>query len=321
VTPAGTPPRDEEPSGQAAPSSLSSPAAVARLAELRAVRTGRGDARIADIAIVTPDEVEDLAGERTPDAVQRLMVALLDAAATVARPPISGYRVGAVGQLAGGGLVLGGNLEFPGASIHHTVHAEGFVALRSRAVGEAVTRLALSSARPCAHCRQVLAEFAWAGRLRIVDPAGHDRSLDDVYPWPFLPAALGMTGVPPQPSPETPEPALNDPALPDDVTAALRAAGRLAHAPYTRSVAAIVLRLGDGALVPGSVLESVAFNPTIGPLQDALVGVVAHGREPGGIETAWLAVGRDAAADHIHATRDLLAASAPAATLHVTYWD
>jgi cytidine deaminase len=316
-----TPRRDEEPSEQAvAPPSPSSPGAGARLAEVRAARAGRGGGGSTDIALVTPDEVEELAGESTPDAVRLVMLGLLDAAAAIARPQISGYRVGAVGQLEGGGLVLGGNLEFPGASIHHTVHAEGFVALRSRAVGGAVTRLALSSARPCAHCRQVLAEFAWAGRLRIVDPAGHDRSLDDVYPWPFLPAALGMTGVPSQPSPETPEPALSDPALPDDVTAVLRAAGRLAHAPYTGSGAAIALRLGDGALVPGSVLECVAFNPTIGPLQDALVGLVAHGREPGEVEAAWLAVGRDAAVDHVHATRDLLAASAPAATLHVTYW-
>jgi cytidine deaminase len=78
--------------------------------------------------------------------------------------------------------------------------------------------------------------------------------------------------------------------------------------------------LDSGALVPGSVLESVAFNPTIGPMQDALVGLLAAGREPGEIVAAWLAVPREGAVGHEAAARDALAALAPAAPLHVTYW-
>jgi cytidine deaminase len=67
------------------------------------------------------------------------------------------------------------------------------------------------------------------------------------------------------------------------------------------------------------VLESVAFNPTVGPLQDALVGLVAAGRRYDEITDAWLAIGREAPVNHEAPTRDLLAAVA-AAPLQTTYW-
>ena len=52
----------------------------------------------------------------------------------------------------------------------------------------------------------------------------------------------------------------------------------------------MVLRLRGGALAGGAVLENVAFNPTIGPLQDALVGALAGDLDGlGAIEDAWLA--------------------------------
>ena len=38
------------------------------------------------------------------------------------------------------------------------------------------------------------------------------------------------------------------------------------------------------------MLESVAFNPTIGPVQDAFVGLLAAGRELEDIGAAWLAI-------------------------------
>jgi cytidine deaminase len=81
-----------------------------------------------------------------------------------------------------------------------------------------------------------------------------------------------------------------------------------------------VLRLADDRLLEGSVLESVAFNPTIGPLQDALVALAAADIPTSAIREAWLGVAAAARVDHEGPTRDLLAAVAPAATLHITYW-
>ena len=299
--------------------------AAARLASLVAtvgdafadrVRAATGDR--GDLAFLAAEDAEALVAAFGLRSMREAAILSLPAAASLARPPISDYRVGAVGVIRGGGLVLGGNLEFPGASIHHTVHGEGFVTLRARALGVRLAELAIREARPCAHCRQVLAEMAWAEDLRIVDPAGRDVALWDLYPWPFVPADLGEvpagTVADPEPSPGP------DPSLPGDVGPALARAVARAHAPYTREPAAIVLRLGDGRLFEGAVLESVAFNPTIGPLQDALVSLAAADVPYTAIREGWLGVAETATVDHAGPTRDLLAAVAPAAELHVTYW-
>jgi cytidine deaminase len=267
---------------------------------------------------VAADDVAALLTEFGLRSTREAAILALPAAATLARPAISDYHVGAVGLTPGGELILGGNLEFPGASIHHTVHGEGFVTLRAGALGLALAELAIREARPCAHCRQVLAELAWADDLRIVDPLGHDLALQDIYPWPFTPADLGQARAAPRVT--APTTVRLDGSSPGDIAAALLRAGARAHAPYSREPAAVVLRLADGRLAEGAVLESVAFNPTIGPLQDALVALVATEVPFDTIGDAWLGVARDGRVDHVGPTRDLLAAVAPGAALHTTYW-
>ncbi len=278
-------------------------------------------------AAIVPATAVRLLGETLGlDGPDEVMLLTLELARDLARPPISGYRVGAVGLAAGSGdLVLGGNLELMGASAWSTVHAEGSVTLLARARGEQVAALAITEARPCAHCRQVLAEMDGAygagpgGGLRLLDPLGHVLRLADLYPWPFVPADLGRAGARPAEA-AWPDLALHDGEAPPQVGAALLLAGRRSHAPYSGAPAAVVLALRDGTLVTGSVLESVAFNPTIGPLQDALVGLMAAGREPDAIETAWLAVAREAHVGHEAATREALAAAAPGIPLRLTTW-
>jgi cytidine deaminase len=246
-------------------------------------------------------------------------VLALATARTLARPPVSGYRVGAAALAADGDLLLGGNVEWPGASIWQTVHAEGFVTLLARARGTRLASLVTDQARPCAHCRQVLAEMDGAGDLVLADPAGRRLRLTDLYPWPFVPADLDVARAG---TDDTPFPFLGlaSADMPGEIASALIAAGRRAHAPYSGAPAACVLVLADGSLVPGTVLESVAFNPTIGPVQDALVGLLAAGREPDRIEAAWLAVARGAAIGHEAAARDALEAAAPGVPLRVTTW-
>ena len=279
------------------------------------------------VAVVPAAVVAGLVDELGLAGVEEAMLLALGTAAGLARPPVSGYRVGAVGLAAGSGdLVLGGNQELPGAAIWQTVHAEGFVTLLARARGEAVSVLALRQARPCAHCRQVLAEIDGAlgdadgaAGLRLIDPEGRDVRLADLYPMPFSPSDLGMAGCVPG---EGASPALDvlDAAVPADAVQMLVRAGQRAHAPYSGARAAVALRLRGGGLVPGAVLESVAFNSTIGPVQDALVGLLAAGYAPGDVVAAWLAVAREAPVGHEAAAADALAAIAPGAPLHVTYW-
>jgi cytidine deaminase len=311
-------PLDEHAAARVA--SLQTSVGEALVAEVRSLAAARdaGDEAAGDRSLVTPAETRDLVARYGLRDARETALLALPAAAGLARPRISDYHVGAVGVAATGALVLGGNLEFPGASIHHTVHAEGFVTLRARALGLDLVALAISQARPCAHCRQVLAEVAWADTLRLIDPFGADVGLWDVYPAPFTPGDLG----------EAPATAGGDarasrttgPDVPADAAAALAAAAARAHAPYSGEPAAIVLRLADGRWVDGAVLESVAFNPTIGPLQDALVGMAAAGAPFGAIRDAWLATVREPRVAHAPAVRDLLASVAPGTVLHATYW-
>jgi cytidine deaminase len=189
-----------------------------------------------------------------------------------------------------------------------------------------VRTLAISQARPCAHCRQVLGEMDGAhgtadrpDGLRLIDPLGHVIRLADVYPWPFAPGDLDMTGARPAER-SWPDLRLAGAVVPADIADALVAAGARSHAPYSGTPAAVALRCRDGAIVSGSVLENVAFNPTIGPLQDALVGLLAAGRDLAELVGAWIAVPLEARVDHVTTTEAGLTAAAPGVTLHATYW-
>ena len=278
----------------------------------------RAEAGAAMADLVLPGRAAAAIVERFGLASDDLLLHLLPLAGAVARAPISGFRVAAVGRVAGSGdVLLGGNLEWPGASLHHTVHAEGFVAVRAWQRGGSLETLAVTEAHPCAHCRQVLAEFAASAGLVLIDPLGHRLDLDRLYPWPFDPAVLDQPGAGPGPGTR---PDLRLPAdLPPGVASLLGAAGRRAHAPYSGCPAAVVLEV-EGALTAGAGLESVAFNPTLSALQTALVALVAGGRDPARIARAWLAQVPAGKVDLAASTRELLAAVAPGATLTVVGW-
>jgi cytidine deaminase len=317
-----------------------SDAAVARrlaaLAEL-AERAGPGVA--ADVAgiVAAPngdtlggstigaDAAAELAVRHGLNSTTELALLALPVARAMARPPISGYRVAAVGVEAEGDLVLGANLEFPGADLGATIHAEGFVALRARRRGRRLATLAVREAHPCAHCRQTLAEAADADALAIVDLLGNELSLEDLYPWSFGPAALEHVGDTPG---ATPWPALAvAPAsaplaaiVPADVAAELFVAGSRAHAPYSGAPSAVVLRLGDGRLRSAGCVESVAFNPSVSAMQAALVEVAAARADAAEITDAWLGRTEGGSVDPEAGFRALLRAVAPNASATVVDW-
>ncbi len=247
-----------------------------------------------------------------------LLLHILPLAQAMARPLISDFHVGAVGRAAGSGdLIFGANLEFPGSSLHYTLHGEGFVAIRAWQRGQTLEVLAIGEAHPCAHCRQVLVEFAASDRLTLIDPLGHRLKLEQLYPWPFDPAYLGRSGVDPSASAQGRFRA--PPGLPQGVALELERAGREAHAPYSGSPSALVLEIPSG-LFAGGVLESVAFNPTQEPVQTALVALVANGGDPASISRAWLAQPSQGSVDLAPSTAALLGAIAPAAKLSAHQW-
>lgn len=285
---------------------------------------GRGDAGAAreslDGSTVSAAAAEGLIARHGLASAVELALLALPVAAAMARPPMSGYRVAAIGiEAPSGDLVLGANLEFPGTELTSTIHAEGFVALRARRRGQALATLAVREARPCAHCRQTLAESAAVDRLAIVDPLGHVLALDDLYPAPFQPRALGVSGDMPG-RVAWPDLALVGTSPPPAIAASLVEAGSRAHAPYSGAPSSVVLRTRDGCTASAGCVESVAFSPSFSALQAALVELAAARIEPSEVDEAWLGCLEGGVVDPEPGFRALLRAVAPDARAHVVRW-
>ncbi len=299
-------------------STLIGPELEAELAGLVAARARRTEDNLG--GIVTAAEAARLIESFALGSVEMLMLLCLPVARRIALPPISRFFVGAVGlERDTGNLILGGNVEFPGTHLGFTIHGEGFVFTRAASRGTTVAAIAIGEAHPCAHCRQYLSEFAATQDLVLIDPLGHRLGMAELYPWPFDPAYLGEAGyVAGQGT--LPGLQLSPSGLSPATAVALRAAGRRAHAPYSRCPGAVALTLKDGGIVSGFSIESVAFNPTLGPLQAAMIDLVAHGYGPDDIVAATLGTSLGGAVDYSKSTAELLASFAPGVPLATIGW-
>lgn len=279
---------------------------------LSAPRRGAG---ANDGGVLPKQEADALISRYALTGVEDLMLLALQPAQDYARPSISRFFVGAVGlERETGNLVLGGNMEFPAGHLGFTVHGEGFVLTRAASRGTTISHLAISEAHPCAHCRQYLSEFAATRDMILIDPLGHRLTMAQLYPWPFDPGYLGEAGYVPGARHER-SLAAND--LPAPTATALLDAACRAHAPYSKCPGAVVLTLSDGNLVTGFAIESVAFNPTMGPLQAALIDLSANGYAAADITAAALACMPGADVDYSASTAELLAAVAPGIPLTI----
>lgn len=270
--------------------------------------------------VVLKADVADIMDRFGLSEVHDVMLLGLGAAQGIARPPISHFHVGAIGlEAETGNLVLGGNVEFPGTHLGYTLHGETFVFTRAYNRGTSIRRIALGEAHPCAHCRQYLSEFAIGPALELIDPIGHRLTLEDLYPWPFDSRYLGHPGVSPGKI-NFPELSSVESVAHSATVEALMATGRRAHAPYSRCPGAVTLEMFDGNLITGPSIENVAFNPTMGPLQAAIVDLIAHGYRFGDILRATLGTVVKGAVDYSWNTRELLGAIAPDAALNIIDW-
>jgi cytidine deaminase len=237
-----------------------------------------------------------------------LMNRLLPWARRYADPPISHFFVGAVLEGASGALYAGANFEYPGETLAYTVHGEGAATTNAWLHDETgIVSLAVGGV-PCGYCRQFLSEFVAPEQLTIWMPDGTPLSLASQMPHAFTPAVLGVTV-----SPFAEHRALalveqqNDPLA----QAALAAAAR-SHAPYSKTLAGVALRMRDGTIVTGRSAENVAFNPGMPPLEAALIALRLRGLQYGDITAAAL-VETDGRASMRGATRAVLATISPVA--------
>lgn len=235
------------------------------------------------------------------------MLERLEEAQSYSRPVLSGYRVGAVVRGTSGALYLGANLEFPGQSLSQTVHAEQAALSNAFMHDEPGIEALAVSAAPCGHCRQFLYELSEGRDIQILMPGLAPIGLSDLLPQPFGPRDLKITQRPLTRSNVVPQDVEGNP------TQAARYAAAKAYAPYSNSPSGIAIRTRAGAVYRGSYIENSAFNPSLGPLQVALVAMALANEDFGNIAEVVLSEASNNSISQLSATRSLLAVIAPKA--------
>jgi cytidine deaminase len=223
-----------------------------------------------------PAEAVAELGADSGAGIERLMLDLLPLAAEFSMPVLSGFQVGAVGLGSSGALYLGANFEFPSCPLNQTVHAEQAVVVNAKGGGETgLERLAVS-APPCGYCRQFLYELDSKGDLDIILANTPTKKLADYLPGAFGPGDLNVKGG----SLSGPRVSLKyvDGTSPKSqgVEAAMKAAGG-SYAPYTSAYGGAAITTSSGGIYAASYIENAAFNPSISPMQAAVIAATFSG--------------------------------------------
>ena len=252
---------------------------------------------------------EQLAREAKLEMPQ-LMLALVPFATLYAQPAISDYSVGAIAQgSTTGSLYYGANMEFVGGALSFTVHAEQAAltnAWNNREEG--ISELAVSAA-PCGYCRQFLYEITTAAKLLVLLPETPAAPLTSLLPDAFGPNDI-RKGILPLMTPENHGLELDEPSQDRSVLEALQAANA-SYAPYTFGYAGVAVETTEGDLYTGRLAENAAFNPSMSPLESALVMKCLAGDATSDVRRVSLVQANGAVADQESATRAVAASLGP----------
>ncbi|CAM2999354.1 cytidine deaminase [Vibrio mytili] len=230
-----------------------------------------------------------------------LRVALLPFAAAYAYTPISEFYVGAIVRGLSGRLYFGGNMEFLHVQLGQTVHAEQAAISHAWMKGERGVKDITINFSPCGHCRQFMNELSTAKELKVQLPEREEKTLHEYLPEAFGPSDLGI------------ESALmaevNHQFSCDDQDALIQKAVEamnMSHAPYTNNLSGLALELKNGRQFQGAYAENAAFNPSLPPLQVALIQVLLAGETFENIQAAALVENSQGKISHLADTQSTL---------------
>ena len=245
---------------------------------------------IADVhfpAMLSAEQVADVRRQSGLDD-DALAFALLPLAAACAQTEISHFNVGAVARGLSGNLYFGGNMEFRGAAMQQTIHAEQSAISHAWLRGEKALSAITVNYTPCGHCRQFMNELNSGLQLRINLPGRAPHTLADYLPDAFGPKDLEIKTL--LMDEQNHGFALSG----DDLSQAAITAANKSHTPYSKSPSGVALQCRDGRIFTGSYAENAAFNPTLPPLQGALNLLSLNGYDYPDIQRAILAEIADA---------------------------
>lgn len=232
-----------------------------------------------------------------------LAFALLPLAAACSLAPISRFYVGAIARGQSGNLYFGANMEFSGAPMQQTIHAEQCAVTHAWLRGEPALASITVNYTPCGHCRQFMNELNSGSDLKIRLPGREPATLGDYLPDAFGPKDLDIATL------------LMDRvdhgfqlALTDELEQAALAAANQSHAPYSNAHSGVALEAEDGTIYTGRYAENAAFNPSLPPLQAALILMNVSGGDCQKVSRAVLAEPESAILTQWDATRATLGA-------------
>jgi len=230
-----------------------------------------------------------------------LRISLLPLAAAFAYVPISKFYVGALARGLSGRIYFGGNMEFAKTQMGQTIHAEQAAISHAWIKGEKGISDITVNYSPCGHCRQFMNELTTANSLMIQLPNREPNSLNYYLPESFGPSDLGI---------ETVLMHENDHGY---TTANVTTLGQSAvkalnysYAPYSKNLSGVAIASKTGKHYLGSYAENAAFNPSLPPLQVALIQMRMDGEEFSNIEAAALAELKEGCVSHLVDTRATL---------------
>jgi cytidine deaminase len=262
---------------------------------------------------IPSDEVKALC-DGEGKSIDALMIELLPPARTYSRPPISNYRVGAVARGTSGNLYFGANVEFPGHSLGFSVHGEQSALSNAYMHSDGGVSSIAVTAAPCGHCRQFMNELSPDGDIQVLVDGKPPVKLSSLLPTAFGPKDLGVTNVA-FPIREV------DLILPkgasDELTLSALGAARKSYAPYTKAHSGVAIDTRPGRTYKGAYIENAAYNPSLPPLQTALVALVLAGESYSTISEVVLVEAKGAPISQKSAAEAVLGAIAPAVKLRV----
>lgn len=250
--------------------------------------------------VLRPQEVVQLKKQTGLDD-DTLALALLPVAACCAVAPVSDFNVGAIARGVSGHWYFGANMEFKHTPLQQTVHAEQSAIVHAWLRGEEQLVAITVNYTPCGHCRQFMNELNSGLALRISLPGRAITTLADYLPDAFGPADLQVT--------ERLLTPVNHgfPLHNDELQQAAIDAANRCHAPYSHSYSGVALRSASGKIFTGRYAENAAFNPSLPPLQAALILMNMSNEALSTIQQAVLAEDKESILSQFDATCTTLA--------------
>lgn len=256
--------------------------------------------------MIPAEKVDRIVKQFELGSAKTLLKHLVELARPFARPPISNYHIGEAALGESGNVYLGVNVEFYGHPLNYAIHGEQFAFANARVHRErAITAIALP-AEPCGHCRQFMHEAGTEIAIIILNEPT-EIPLSKLLPKPFGPENLDVKG---RLLTQPPEFRSSDK---NSLIAKAIEAAHDSYAPYSKSPSGVAIMTNQGKIYTGSNLDNAAFNPSLAPLQCALVDFIADQQKYEDIQQVVLVECVDRKISHKACSQALLSTIAPQA--------